>query len=397
MPALSLLQLVYYYYVTVTLFVQLLPTTTLTTTMVSSLSASSSSPSTSRTTQLKLAGKGTLVGTGTLGGLGRTTDTETETPVLRTLYPPIEPYKTGRLDVGSGHSLYYEECGNPQGKPVIFLHGGPGGGCTDDNRCFFDPELYRIILLDQRGAGRSTPTADLTANTTWELLRDIELLRTTLTIDTWMVFGGSWGSTLALVYAIHHPDRVVELVLRGIFLMQHEELQFFFQHGTSMIFPDAYQAYSQYIPPEERHNLIQAYYTRLTSDDPNVRDEAAKYWTTWEMSTSYLQPKVAYIEKGDDAEFAAAFARIETHYFVNLGWLPEPNYILNNIDKIRHIPTVFTHGRYDVVCPFKSAFDLSQRFPEADFIVCGQSGHSAGEAEHTSELVTACDHFAGKK
>lgn len=336
-----------------------------------------------------LTGKGTLVGTGSLGGLGRGNK-------LRALYPKIEPYKTGRLDVGSGHSVYYEECGNKDGKPVVFIHGGPGGGCTEGNRCFFDPELYRIILIDQRGAGRSTPTADLTDNTTWDLVADLETLRETLKIEKWMCFGGSWGSTLALLYAIKHPERVTELVLRGIFLMKREELDFFFQQGTSMIFPDAYQAYSQHIPEAERGSLINAYYKRLTSEDKETREAAAKHWTTWEMSTSYLKPNVDYIEKGDDAEFAAAFARIETHYFVNLGWLPTPNHILESIDKIRHIPTFFTHGRYDVVCPFKSAFDLSQAFPEAEFVVCGRSGHSAGEEEHTSELVLATDRFAGK-
>lgn len=337
---------------------------------------------------------GTLIGTGTLGGFGRGKDTP-----LRSLYPTIEPYNTGRLQVGSNeqHSVYYEECGNPKGKPVVFIHGGPGGGCSTDNRRFFDPDLYRIILMDQRGAGRSTPTADLTDNTTWDLVKDLELLRETLGIEKWMCFGGSWGSTLSLVYAITHPERVTELVMRGIFLIKREELQFFFQEGTSFLFPDAYQAYSKHIPEDERHDLISAYYKRLTSDDAAVRTTAAKFWTTWEMSTSFATPNTDYIDKGDNPEFAAAFARIETHYFTNLGWLPTPNYILENVDKLRHIPTFFTHGRYDVVCPFKSAFDLSQAFPEAEFVVCGKSGHSAGEEEHTSELVMACDRFAGKK
>jgi len=335
---------------------------------------------------------GTLIGTGTLGGFGRSGNKNT----LRKLYPPIKPYNTDRLDVGSGHSLYYEECGNKNGKPVIFIHGGPGGGCTESNRCFFDPDLYRVILIDQRGSGRSTPTADLTDNTTWDLVRDLEMLRKELGIEKWMLFGGSWGSTLAMVYAIEHPDRVTELVMRGIFLMKREELDFFFQYGTSMLFPDAYLSYSQHIPESERDNLINAYYNRLTSEDKQIREAAAKHWTTWEMSTSFIKPNVEYIQKGDKPAFAAAFARIETHYFVNLGWLPSPNHILDNIGKIRHIPTFFTHGRYDVVCPFKSAFDLSQAFPEAEFVVCGQSGHSASEEEHTSELVMACDRFAGK-
>mmetsp|Transcript_6082 Transcript_6082/g.6564 ORF Transcript_6082/g.6564 Transcript_6082/m.6564 type:complete len:383 (-) Transcript_6082:118-1266(-) len=374
------------------LFLRLIYLQTTIFTMVSALSPSSSSSKAQN-----LVGKGTLVGTGILGGLGRVGQEQKQQQQLRKLYPPIEPYNIGRLEVGSDHSVYYEECGNPNGKPVVFIHGGPGGGCTKENRCFFDPELYRIILMDQRGAGRSTPTASLTDNTTWDLVRDMELLRTTLNIEKWMCFGGSWGSTLALVYAIEHPGRVTELVLRGIFLIKEEELSFFYQQGTSMIFPDAYQTYSQFIPEgEERDNLIHSYYKRLTSEDKTVRELAAKYWTTWEMSTSFAKPKVEYIAKGDDPEFAAAFARIETHYFVNLAWLPTPNHILENIDTIRHIPTVFTHGRYDVVCPFKSAFDLSQAFPEATFIVCGQSGHSAGEEEHTSELVMACDRFANK-
>jgi len=359
---------------------------TLTTPTTTALSSSSSST----TTAFK---PGTLIGTGTLGGFGRGKDTP-----LRSLYPTIEPYNTGRLQVGSNgqHSVYYEECGNPRGKPVVFIHGGPGGGCSEDNRRFFDPDAYRIILVDQRGAGRSTPTADLTDNTTWDLVRDLELLRETLGIEKWMCFGGSWGSTLSLVYAIQHPERVTELVMRGIFLIKREELQFFFQEGTSFLFPDAYRDYSQHIPEDERNDLITAYYKRLTSDDATVRLNAAKYWTTWEMSTSFATPNTDYIDKGDNPEFAAAFARIETHYFTNLGWLPTPNYILENVDKLRHIPTFFTHGRYDVVCPFKSAFDLSQAFPEAEFVVCGKSGHSAGEEEHTSELVMACDRFAGK-
>lgn len=335
---------------------------------------------------------GTLVGTGTLGGRGRLLQNSS----LRKLYPSIEPYNTGRLDVGSGHSLYYEQCGNEDGKPVVFVHGGPGGGFTESNRCFFDPDLYRIILFDQRGSGKSTPTADLTDNTTWDLVKDIEQLRTTLDIEKWMVFGGSWGSTLSLIYAIEHPERVTELVMRGIFLMKKEELDFFFQYGTSMLFPDAYRDYSNYIPEDERDDLIKAYYKRLTSDDKSIRESAFKHWSTWELSTSFLKPNYDYISESDDLEFASAFARIEAHYFVNLGWLPTPNHILDNVDKIRHIPTFFTHGRYDMVCPFKSAFDLSQAFPEAQFVVCGQSGHSASEEEHTSELVMACDRFAGK-
>ena len=330
---------------------------------------------------------GTLVGTGTLGGTARGGE-------LRKLYPPIEPHRTDFLEVGSVHRVYYEECGNPAGKPVVFVHGGPGGGCTAANRCFFDPEKYRIILMDQRGAGRSRPAADLTDNTTWHLIRDLEMLREELDIDRWMLFGGSWGSTLSLCYAIEHPERVTELVLRGIFLLKREELDFFYQSGTSFVFPDAFEEYAGHIPEEERGELLKAYHRRLTSEDQATREAAAKRWTTWEMATSFASPNPEYIAKGDDPAFAAAFARIETHYFVHGAWLPTPDHILDNVDKIRHIPTFITHGRYDMVCCFKSGFDLSRRFPEAEFVVCGKSGHSANEVEHTSELVMACDRFA---
>ena len=251
---------------------------------------------------------GTLLGTGTLGGSARGTP-------LRTLYPPIEPYMTGRLEVGSGHSLYYEQCGNKNGKPVIFVHGGPGGGCTPANRRFFNPEVYRIILVDQRGAGRSLPTADLTDNTTWHLVSDLEKLRETLQIDRWMVFGGSWGSTLSLAYAEEHPERVTELVLRGIFMLRRKELEFFYQWGASMIFPDAWEPYEAHIPPAERGDMIAAYYKRLTSSVEAVRLAAAKQWTTWEMSTSFAKPNAEQIAKGDDPYYAAAFARIESHFF----------------------------------------------------------------------------------
>ena len=251
--------------------------------------------------------------------------------------------------------------------------------------------------MDQRGAGRSTPTASLEENTTWELIKDLETLRTTLGIDKWMVFGGSWGSTLSLTYAEEHPERVTELVLRGIFMLRKSELDFFYQSGASMIFPDAWQPYEEHIPPEERADFIKAYYARLTSDDEATRHAAATAWTTWEMSTSFAKPKTESIARGDDPKFAAAFARIESHYFINKGFFPTESYILDNVDRIRHIPTFIVQGRYDVVCPMKTAFDLHKAFPEAEFVVCGQSGHSATEDETTSELVMACDRFAGKK
>ena len=336
------------------------------------------------------AAKGTLVGTGTLGGVGRGEP-------LKTLYPAIEPYMTGRLEVGSGHSVYYEQCGNANGKPVVFVHGGPGSGCSASNRCFFDPELYRIILIDQRGAGRSTPSASLEDNTTWDLVEDIEHLRTTLDIDKWMVFGGSWGSTLSLTYAIQHPERVTELVLRGIFMLRPLELSFFYQDGASMIFPDAWAAYEAHIPPAERGDMIAAYHKRLTSTDEATRLAAAKQWTTWEMCTSFAKPNAEQIAKGEDPKFAEHFARIEAHYFVNKGFFPTETYLLDHVERIRHIPTFIVQGRYDVVCPMRSAFDLSQAFPEAELVICGQSGHSANEPETISELVMAGDRFVGKR
>jgi len=315
--------------------------------------------------------------------------------------------------------LYYEQCGNANGKPVVFVHGGPGSGCSASNRCFFDPELYRIILIDQRGAGRSTPSASLEDNTTWDLVKDLERLRTTLDIDKWMVFGGSWGSTLSLTYAIQHPERVTELVLRGIFMLRPLELSFFYQDGASMIFPDAWAAYEAHIPPAERGDMIAAYHKRLTSTDEATRLAAAKHWTTWEMCPSFRSLNDSYPRDGATEKelehFRAAekelehFARIEAHYFVNgevtnpfhmvqqIGYFPTETYLLDRVGRIRHIPTFIVQGRYDVVCPMRSAFDLSQAFPEAELVICGQSGHSANEPETISELVMACDRFVGKR
>mmetsp|Transcript_35400 Transcript_35400/g.92625 ORF Transcript_35400/g.92625 Transcript_35400/m.92625 type:complete len:372 (+) Transcript_35400:47-1162(+) len=306
------------------------------------------------------------------------------------LYPPIEPFVTGMLPVSDVHTIYYEISGNKNGEPVLFLHGGPGGGAGPNDRRYFDPTFYKIILIDQRGAGKSTPSACLVDNTTWHLVADIEKVREHLKIDKWVVFGGSWGSTLSLTYAETHPDRVVRLVLRGIFTLRRKELLFFYQEGASWLFADAWENYEKQIPEEERGDMIKAYYTRLTGDDPAVRDACALAWSKWEMATSKLKVDPKYLERADNPAWALAFARIESHYFVNGGFFDE-SFVLDNVDKIRHIPTTIVQGRYDVVCPFKTAWDLHKRFPEAEFLVCGGSGHSAGEVEITAELVKACN------
>ncbi len=315
--------------------------------------------------------------------------------VRRTLYPEIEPYRTGRLKVSGLHEIYFEESGNPKGKPVVFLHGGPGGGTEAKHRRYFDPDTYRIVLIDQRGCGRSTPFASLEENTTWHLVSDIEAVREHLGIDRWQVFGGSWGSTLALAYAQTHPNRVTELVLRGIFLLRKEEIRWFYQEGASWIFPDAWHDYLHHIPEAERGDLLHAYYKRLTSPDPVVQRAAAKVWSVWEGRTSCLIPNADLIARTGGDEFALAFARIECHYFVNDGWLTNGREILNkaNVDKIRNIPAVIVQGRYDVVCPAKTAWDLHVAWPEADLRIIGDAGHAASEPGIVHELVSATDRF----
>ena len=330
------------------------------------------------------------------------------TEELRTLYPPIEPYEHGMLPVGdddggddgSGHEMYWEACGNPDGKPVVFLHGGPGGGCTPDHRRYHDPEKYRIVLFDQRGCGRSTPhasapDADLSANTTWHLVADIERLRENLGIDKWQVFGGSWGSTLALAYAQAHPQRVTELVLRGIFLVRPWELAWFYgeSDGAGALFPDLYADFAAAIPPAERSEMMDAYYRRLTSDDPVVRSTAARAWSIWEGATSYLRLNPDDLKKFEEDAYAETFARIECHYFVNRGFLRSSTQLLDDVPKIRHIPAVIVQGRYDVVCPMKSAWDLHRAWPEADFRIVPDAGHSAFEPGNIHELVSATDRF----
>jgi len=313
----------------------------------------------------------------------------------RTLYPPIEPFDTGHLDVGDGHTLYYEQSGNAGGKPVVFLHGGPGGGCTEKMRQFFDPERYRIVLFDQRGSGKSRPHANLEANTTWHLVDDIERLRELLKIERWQVFGGSWGSTLALAYAETHPDRVTELVLRGIFMLRKKEIHWFYQNGASEIFPDRWQRFLEPIPAQERHDLLHAYHKYLTSDDAAERLRAARAWSIWEGTTCMLIPSEE-IEKAFGAEeMALSMARIECHYFVNDGFMAE-NQLLKDIVRIRHIPAVIVHGRYDIVCPVTSAWELSQAWPEADLHIVPDAGHAAFEPGNVHELITATDRFADR-
>ncbi len=315
--------------------------------------------------------------------------------MTRQPYPEIQPYHQSTIPVSPLHTLYFEESGNPQGKPVIFLHGGPGGGSISLYRQMFDPLRYRIILYDQRGCGRSTPPAELTDNTTWHLIQDIETLRQHLNIEKWMVYGGSWGSTLALAYAQTHPDRCTELILRGIFLLRREEIQWFYQSGASYIFPDAWEKYLAPIPESERHDLVSAYHRRLTSDNPDERAVAAAAWSIWEGSTSKLMVNAELRGRFSQASFADAFARIECHYFVNGGFFETDDQLLCNIDRIRHIPTVIVQGRYDVVCPMRSAWDLHRAFPEAQFIVVPDAGHSMTEPGILTELLDASDRFAG--
>ncbi len=315
----------------------------------------------------------------------------------RTYYPPLEPYRTGRLPVSCGHDLYFEESGNPKGKPVVFLHGGPGGGSEPKQRRFFDPAAYRIVLFDQRGCGKSTPFASLENNTTWDLVADIESLRTHLGIEKWQVFGGSWGSTLALAYAEEHPDRCSELVLRGIFLLRRSEIDWFYQGGCNAIFPDAWEPYLNEIPEAERGDMMGAYHRRLTSSDEKVRLSAARAWSIWEGSTSYLFQNEDMIKRTGEDQFALAFARIECHYFMNDGWLGKDRGLLENVHKIAHLPCVIVQGRYDVVCPMESAWALKKAWPAAELKVIPDAGHSAHEPGNVDALIAATDGFKTRK
>jgi len=312
----------------------------------------------------------------------------------RTLYPAIEPYRSGWLRVSPLHEIYWEESGNPRGKPALFVHGGPGAGADPRSRRFFDPKRYRIVVFDQRGCGRSRPHASLEDNTTWHLVADIERLRTFLGIERWLVFGGSWGSTLALAYSQAHPRRVSELVLRGIFMLRKWEIDWFYQDGAGALFPDRWEDYLAAIPVRERGDLVGAYYRRLTSPNRATRVRAARAWSIWEAATSHLLTDDSNIDKWAEEDFAVAVARIECHYFVNKGFLRREDQLLRGVSRIRHIPSVIVQGRYDVVCPMRTAWDLHRRWPQADFRVVPDAGHSALEPGNTHELVSATDRYA---
>jgi proline iminopeptidase len=315
------------------------------------------------------------------------------------LYPPIRPYQRARLRVSALHEIYYEQSGNPAGKPAVFLHGGPGGATDPGMRRFFDPGRYRIVLFDQRGCGASRPHAELRENTTWDLVADIEALRAHLGLERWQVFGGSWGSTLALAYAQRHPERVTELVLRGIFLLRRSELEWFYQdpRGAGSIFPDLWEQYVAPIPAAERGDMMQAYYRRLTSAQAATRATAARAWATWEGATSFLRANPKYVAKFDDPDYAAAFARIEAHYFVNGGFLERDDQLLRDVARIRGIPGVIVQGRYDMVCPMRSAWDLHRAWPEAELRIVPDAGHSAFEPGISRALVAATDRFARRR
>jgi len=309
------------------------------------------------------------------------------------VYPAIEAREKGMLKVSDLHTIYWEVSGVADGVPVVVLHGGPGGGSMPDYRRYFNPEKYNIVIFDQRGCGNSTPHAELKDNNTQFLVEDIEKLRNHLGIETWFVFGGSWGSTLSLIYAITHPDRVRGLMLRGIFMCRRSELLWFYQDGASHIFPDKFEPYREHIPIEERDDLIAAYYKRLTSEDKEVRLGAAKEWCLWEMSTSKLIPDTKYMDKAENLEFAAAFSRIECHYFMNRIFV-EDGFILKKADVLKNIPTKIVQGRYDVVCPMKSAYELNQAMPHSQLVVVPDAGHSMGEPGIAEVLVKFSDDFA---
>ena len=313
---------------------------------------------------------------------------------LRNLYPPLEPNETGFIRVSPLHEIFYEVSGAINGKPVVVCHGGPGGGTTPSMRRYFDPKQYKIILFDQRGCGRSTPHAEIVDNNTWAIIDDMEKLRRYLGIDQWQVFGGSWGSTLALAYAQAHPEKVTELVLRGIFTLRREELLWFYQEGASWIFPDAWEEFLAPIPENERDDLMAAYYKRLTGDNREEQLRAAKAWSVWEGGTVSFAPSPERIQTFASDDFALAFARIECHYFVNGGFFERDDQVIANADRVRHIPGVIVQGRYDVVTPMKTAWELSRAWTEADLQIVGDAGHAASEPGIIDALVRATDKFA---
>ena len=326
----------------------------------------------------------------------RETSRPSHSTARRQLYPAIEPFRHGYLRVSDVHEIYYEECGNPAGKPAVFLHGGPGAGSDKRARQFFDPQHYRIVVFDQRGCGRSRPSASLVENTTWHLVADLERLRKHLGIERWLVFGGSWGSTLALAYAEANPDRVSEIVLRGIFLLRYAEIRWFYQHGASEIFPDAWEAYRDAIPVDERDDFLSAYHKRLVGGDQRAALAAARAWSVWEASASFLQSSAENIKKWGEDQFALAVARIECHYFVNRGFLRSESQLLDDVARIRHIPTTIVQGRYDIVCPATSAWDLHRAWPEADLHIVPDAGHSAFEPGNSHELILATDRYRSR-
>lgn len=308
----------------------------------------------------------------------------------RKLYPPIEPYKTGMLDTGDGHSVYFELSGNPDGEPAVFLHGGPGGGCSPSHRQLFDPGKYNLLLFDQRGCGRSLPHADLQNNTTWHLVADIERLREMHDIDKWLVFGGSWGSTLALAYAQKYPERVTALVLRGVFTLRRSELEWYYQHGASMFFPEKWQRFVSQVNPQDRGDMIGAYNKLLTGTDEAKKLAAARIWSVWEGETVTLLPDASNSDHFAEAQFAIAFARIENHYFSNAGWLEEGQ-LIKEASKLKGIPGVIVQGRYDMACPPVSAWDLHQAWPDAELIMVDDAGHAYNEPGILHHLIEATD------
>jgi proline iminopeptidase len=315
----------------------------------------------------------------------------------RTLYPPIEPYKSGHLDVGDGHSLYWELCGNPDGKPVVFLHGGPGGASSPDHRRQFDPDKYKILVFDQRGCGKSTPFASLDNNTTWDLVEDIEKLRTQVAgVEKWQAFGGSWGSTLAIAYAETHPERVAELVLRGIFLFQQYELDWLYaEGGASSLYPDKWDEFVAPIPEAERGDLLQAYRKRLTSENMDEQVAAAKAFAAWEGNVVTLLPNPEVMEEFTDPKKAVAIARIENHYMINKGWLGETQ-LLDGANKLKGIPGIIVQGRHDCCTPPRAAWALKQAWPEVDLQIVPDGGHLYNEPGILDGLIRATDHFADR-
>jgi proline iminopeptidase len=314
-------------------------------------------------------------------------------PARASLYPPIEPFQSGMLEVGDGHSVYWEICGNPAGKPAVFLHGGPGGGCSPEHRRLFDPQKYCVLLFDQRGCGRSTPHARIDANTTWHLVSDIEKLRTLLGAEQWLVFGGSWGSTLALAYAQTHPERVSGLIVRGIFTVRREELLWYYQEGASWLFPDEWEHFVAPIAPADRHDLMGAYHRLLTGSDEKAKLEAAVAWSRWEGRTITLLPDAKVDDVHSDPHYALAFSRIENHYFVNNGFL-EDQQLLRDAGKLRGIPGVIVQGRYDIATPARTAWQLHKAWPAAEFHLVSDAGHAYSEPGILDQLIRATDRFA---